>query len=132
MWGAPKYGSLLACRHDGTPTARVARALDRVRTVASDRRALQFFVRLHQSPGDAYEQTMRCFAIIADALSEFDVGMDRVVRTRMFVTDIDRWEEYGRAHAEVFGAHPCATTLVEVARLIDPEMLIEVEADAVR
>jgi isochorismate pyruvate lyase len=49
----------------------------------------------------------------------------------MFVTDISRWEEYGRAHREFFGAHPPATTMVEVKRLIEPEMLIEVEADAI-
>ena len=49
----------------------------------------------------------------------------------MFVTDISRWEEYGRAHGEVFGEHPPATTMVEVKALIDPAMLIEVEADAV-
>ncbi len=57
--------------------------------------------------------------------------MTDVTRTRMFVTDIDRWEAFGRAHAEVFGEHPPTTTLVEVRRLIDLEMLIEIEADAV-
>lgn len=82
------------------------------------------------APGDAYLQTRRCLSIIADALAELGVGMDRVVRTRLFVTDIDRWEEVGRAHREVFGDHPCTTTLVEVSRLIDPEMLVEIEADA--
>ncbi len=49
----------------------------------------------------------------------------------MFVTDISRWEEFGRAHRDVFGAHPPATTMVEVAGLIDPDMLIEIEADAI-
>jgi enamine deaminase RidA (YjgF/YER057c/UK114 family) len=52
-------------------------------------------------------------------------------RTRMFVTDIARWEEFGRAHREFFGDHPPATTMVEVKSLIDPAMLIEIEADAV-
>jgi isochorismate pyruvate lyase len=83
------------------------------------------------APGDAYAQTRRCLDIIASALSEMGVGMDRVVRTRMFVTDISRWQDYGRAHREVFGEHPPATTMVEVSRLIDPQMLIEIEADAV-
>ena len=54
-----------------------------------------------------------------------------MVRTRMFVTDIERWEEFGRAHPEVFGDHPPTTTMVEVSRLIDPDMLIEIEADAI-
>jgi len=81
--------------------------------------------------GDAYEQAKRCFELIARALKQFDIGLDRVVRTRMFVTDISRWEEYGRAHREAFADHPPATTMVEVARLIDPDMLIEIEADAI-
>ncbi|MBT8337417.1 MAG: RidA family protein [Gemmatimonadetes bacterium] len=83
------------------------------------------------APGDAYAQAARCFELIRRALAELDVPMDRVVRTRMFVTDIERWAEFGRAHAEAFGTHPPTTTMVEVRRLIDPEMLIEVEADAV-
>ncbi|MGD2068944.1 MAG: RidA family protein [Gemmatimonadota bacterium] len=82
------------------------------------------------APGDAYRQTRRCLEIIETALAELGVGMERVVRTRMFVTDIERWEEYGRAHGEVFAEHPCTTTLVEVRRLIEPDMLIEIEADA--
>ena len=81
------------------------------------------------SPGDAYGQARRCFEIIRDRLAEMGVGLDRVHRTRMFVTDISRWSDYGRAHAEFFGAHPPATTMVEVSALIDPEMMIEVEAD---
>ena len=83
------------------------------------------------APGDAYAQARRCFEIIAEALAGVGAGMADVTRTRMFVTDIDRWEAFGRAHAEVFGEHPPTTTLVEVRRLIDPEMLIEIEADAV-
>jgi len=83
------------------------------------------------APGDACAQTRRCLEIIAKNLEKLGVGMDRVTRTRMFVTDIHRWEEYGRAHREVFADHPPATTMVEVRRLIDPEMLIEIEADAV-
>ena len=83
------------------------------------------------APKDGYEQTLRCLEIIRTALAELGVGMDRVTRTRMFVTDIDRWKEFGRAHAEVFGGHPPTTTMVEVRRLIHPDMLIEIEADAV-
>lgn len=83
------------------------------------------------APGDAYAQAVRCFEIIAEALAGLGAGLPDVTRTRMFVTDISRWREYGRAHAEAFGAHPPTTSMVEVRRLIDPAMLIEVEADAV-
>ena len=83
------------------------------------------------APGDGYAQARRCFEIMAAALSELGAEMAHVCRTRMFVTDISRWEEYGRAHREVFGEFPPATTMVEVRSLIDPEMLIEVEADAI-
>lgn len=83
------------------------------------------------APGDAYEQARRCLEIIAAALAELGAGLEDVVRTRMFVTDIERWEEIGRAHGEAFRGHPPTTTLVEVSRLIDPEMLVEIEADAV-
>ena len=81
--------------------------------------------------GDGYAQARRCFEIIAAALGELSASLSDIVRTRMFVTDISRWEEFGRAHREFFGAHPPATTLVEVKALIDPKMLIEIEADAV-
>jgi len=83
------------------------------------------------APGDAYAQTRRCLDIIGSALAGLGVGMENVTRTRIFVTDITRWEEYGRAHREVFGAHPPTTTLVEVRALIHPDMLVEIEADAV-
>ncbi|HVS03804.1 MAG TPA: RidA family protein [Thermoanaerobaculia bacterium] len=83
------------------------------------------------APGDAYAQARRCFAIIERALAELGADLASVVRTRMFVTDISRWQEFGRAHHEVFGAHPPTTTMVEVRALIHPDMLIEVEADAV-
>lgn len=83
------------------------------------------------APGNAYEQARRCFELVAKALRDLDADVSDVVRTRMFVTDISLWEEFGRAHREAFGAHPPATTMVEVAALIDPGMLIEVEADAV-
>ncbi len=81
--------------------------------------------------GDGYGQALRCFEIIREALAAHGADMSDVVRTRMFVTDIERWEEYGRAHQQTFGAHPTTTTMVEVSRLIDRAMLIEIEADAV-
>jgi len=80
--------------------------------------------------GDAYRQTVQCILNIERALKAFDCTLEHVVRTRMFVTDISRWEEYGRAHGEYFRDIMPATTMVEVSRLIDPEMLIEIEADA--
>ena len=83
------------------------------------------------APGDAYAQAQRCLAILLRALRELGAGPEHVVRTRMFVTDISRWQEYGRAHGEVFRDHPPATSMVEVKSLIDPAMLIEIEADAV-
>ncbi len=83
------------------------------------------------APDDGYEQAKRCFEIIGQALATFGADHSRVVRTRMFVTDLTRWEEYGRAHREAFAGHPPATTMVEVRRLIDPQMLIEIEADAI-
>ena len=83
------------------------------------------------APGDAYAQAKRCFEIMREALAGVGAELEHVTRTRMFVTDIERWEEFGRAHAEFFGHHPPATTMVEVSRLIDPDMLIEIEADAV-
>jgi enamine deaminase RidA (YjgF/YER057c/UK114 family) len=79
---------------------------------------------------DAYEQTMQTIRNIERALKALDVGLENVVRTRMFVTDISRWEDYGRAHGEFFGRIMPATTMVEVSGLIDPRMLIEIEADA--
>ncbi len=83
------------------------------------------------APGDGYAQAKRCFEIVAAALRRLDADLRHVVRTRMFVTDLGRWEEFARAHRETFGAHPPCTTMVEVSRLIDPAMLIEVEVDAV-
>ena len=81
--------------------------------------------------GDMYRQAQRCIEVISEALHTLGAGLDDVVRTRMFVTDIDQWEAVGRAHAEAFGAAPPATSMVEVARLIDPRMLVEIEADAI-
>ncbi len=83
------------------------------------------------APGDAYAQAKRCFDIVIRALVALGAGPEHVVRTRMYVTDARLWREFGRAHAEAFGAHPPATAMVEVKGLIDPAMLIEVEVDAV-
>ncbi|WP_413166979.1 RidA family protein [Capilliphycus salinus ALCB114379] len=83
------------------------------------------------APGDAYAQAKRCFEIIQQALKDLDADLSCVVRTRMYVTDIHRWAEFGQAHHEFFAEHPPATTMVEVQRLIDPAMLIEIEADAI-
>lgn len=83
------------------------------------------------APGDAYAQARRCFEIITRALSELGASVRDVVRTRLLVTDISRWEEFGRAHREWVGEHRPCTTMVEVKSLIDPRMLIEIEVDAV-
>jgi isochorismate pyruvate lyase len=83
------------------------------------------------APGDAYAQARRCLELIEAALRKLGADRSSIVRTRMFVTDISRWQEYGRAHGEFFAACPPATTMVEVKALIDPRMLIEIEADAV-
>ncbi len=81
--------------------------------------------------GDAYAQARQALANIAAALARAGAGVEHVVRTRIYVTDITQWEAIGRAHGEVFGAIRPATAMVEVARLIDPAMLVEIEADAV-
>ena len=80
--------------------------------------------------GDAYAQTVQTIKNIERALKALGAGLENTVRTRMFVTDISRWEEYGRAHGEFFRNILPATTMVEVSKLIDPDMLIEIEADA--
>ena len=81
--------------------------------------------------GDPYRQAQRCIEIIRAALEQAGASLQHVVRTRMFVTDIDHWEAFARAHQEAFEGIEPATTMVEVARLIDPRMLIEIEADAI-
>ncbi|MGI9271408.1 MAG: RidA family protein [Woeseiaceae bacterium] len=82
-------------------------------------------------PGDPYAQAERCVEVIRNALQQAGAEMRHVVRTRMFVTDISLWEDFARAHHQGFGGSPPATSMVEVSRLIDPGMLIEIEADAI-
>lgn len=86
--------------------------------------------RIH-APGNAYEQARRSLEIIERALQAVGAEKKHVLRTRMFVTDISRWPEFGRAHGEFFAENPPATSMLEVRALIDPEALIEIEADAV-
>jgi enamine deaminase RidA (YjgF/YER057c/UK114 family) len=81
-------------------------------------------------PGDAYEQTRQAIRNVEWALREVGADLSDVVRTRIFVTDISRWEEFGRGHGDAFGSVMPATSMVEVNRLIDPEMLVEIEAVA--
>jgi enamine deaminase RidA (YjgF/YER057c/UK114 family) len=83
------------------------------------------------APGDVYGQTRRCLDIIARAIGEAGLGLHNVIRTRVMLTDISRWEEAARAHGEVFSAVKPACTFVEVKRLIDPGWLVEIEADCV-
>lgn len=81
--------------------------------------------------GDMYAQATRCIEVIAKALERAGARLSDVVRTRIFVTDIERWDEVGRAHREAFADVMPATSMVEVTRLIDPRMLVEIEADAI-
>jgi enamine deaminase RidA (YjgF/YER057c/UK114 family) len=82
--------------------------------------------------GDAAAQTRQAIRNIETALEALGCSLGDVVRTRIFVTDISRWEEFGRAHGDAFGDVLPATSMVEVSRLIDPRMLVEVEAVAYR
>ncbi|HEX6325922.1 MAG TPA: RidA family protein [Jiangellaceae bacterium] len=82
--------------------------------------------------GDAYAQTRQAIRNVEWALEQAGATLADVVRTRIFVTDISRWEEYGRAHGEAFADTMPATSMVEVSALIDPRMLVEVEAVAYR
>jgi enamine deaminase RidA (YjgF/YER057c/UK114 family) len=83
------------------------------------------------APGDAYGQAIHIFRKIEAALAQVDGRLEDVVRTRMFLTNIEDWEKVGRAHAEFFQEIRPAATLLQVSRLIDPEVLVEIEADAI-
>ncbi len=80
--------------------------------------------------GDPYAQARQSLLTIQRALEQAGATLDHVVRTRTFVTDIGQWEAVGRAHAEFFGSVRPAATMVEVRRLVDPDMLVEIEAEA--
>ena len=118
--GAPWEKQVGYCR-----AVRVGNQVFVAGTTASDGKGGVF------APGDAYAQAKRCWEIVLKALRELDADAHNVMRTRMFVTDAKRWEEFGRAHQAVYGANPPAATMVEVSALLHPDMLIEVEADAV-
>ena len=81
--------------------------------------------------GDAYAQAKQCIRVIEESLARAGAGLGEVVRTRTFVTDIELWPEIAKAHREAFGEVLPATSMVEVSRLIDPAMLVEIEADAI-
>ncbi|WP_020402357.1 RidA family protein [Gracilimonas tropica] len=80
---------------------------------------------------DIYRQTKQCILNIEEALKKAGASLENVVRTRTFVTDIDQWEAFGKAHQEFFGKVKPAATLVEVSKLIHPDLLVEIEVDAV-
>lgn len=81
--------------------------------------------------GNPYEQTRFILQVIKKALGELGAGLENVIRTRMFVTDISKWEEFGKAHGEFFKDIQPVATMVEVKALIDPDLLIEIEVEAI-
>lgn len=104
---------------------RVGNTLEVTGTVAADENGVV-------GKGDMYAQTKFALQKIEKVVKEAGFGMEDVVRTRLFVTDISKWEEAGKAHAEFFkNIKPC-TTLLEVSKLIEPDYLIEIEATAIR
>ena len=82
-------------------------------------------------PGDVYAQTRLCLEIVRRAIEEAGCTLDQVIRTRIMLTDIDRWRDAAKAHGEVFGAIRPASTFVQVTRFINPDWLVEVEADCI-
>ena len=83
------------------------------------------------TPGEGDTQAIRCFEIMQAAIHQLGSDFEHVTRTRAYVTDISRWKEFGAVHAEIFADHPPTTTMVEVRALIHPDLLIEIEADAI-
>jgi isochorismate pyruvate lyase len=83
------------------------------------------------APGDPYQQSKRCLEIIEGALAKLGAKRENIIRTRLFVTDIKFWQDFGRAHGEFFADHPPATSMIEIKSLIDSSALIEIEADAI-
>jgi enamine deaminase RidA (YjgF/YER057c/UK114 family) len=83
------------------------------------------------APGNPHAQALRALNIIEAALKEAGAALSDVVRTRIYLNNIDHWEEVGRAHGEVLRDIRPATTIVQVSRFVDPEMLVEIEADAI-
>lgn len=81
--------------------------------------------------GDVYLQTKQCILNIEKALKKAGASLEDVVRTRTFITNMDEWEAFGKAHEEFFGTINPAATLVEVSKLIDPKLLVEIEVDAI-
>jgi enamine deaminase RidA (YjgF/YER057c/UK114 family) len=84
------------------------------------------------APGDAYQQTKTALAAIKEILSKRGFSTADVVRTRLFVTNIAKWDDYAQAHREVFEAVRPASSIVQVAKLVDPRLVIEIEVDAIR
>jgi enamine deaminase RidA (YjgF/YER057c/UK114 family) len=80
-------------------------------------------------PGDPYRQTLHCLGIIEKAIQDAGGKLEHVIRTRVFLTDADTWQEVGRAHGEFFREIRPASTFVEVSRLINPEWMVEIEAE---
>lgn len=78
-----------------------------------------------------YEQALCCLKIVVESVEALGGSVSDIIRTRMYVTNISQWEEIGRAHHEVFNKYPPATTMVEVSKLIDPDLLVEIEATAI-
>ncbi len=84
------------------------------------------------APGDAYEQTKAVLVAIRTVLTSRGFSLEDVVRTRLFVTNIAKWEDYARAHREFFGTVRPASSMVQVVKLVDPRLVVELEVDAIR
>ena len=81
-------------------------------------------------PGDGYAQASRCLLLIERALQQLNYDRKAIVRTRMFVTDISKWRDFGKAHSEFFGQDRPTTSMLQISRLINSDLMIEIEADA--